>query len=100
MSDYQKWSQTNWLVYDFGAPPANSSGDSFDTYIADGATATFIGEYTGNIVQVPGSLNRLLDASNSNNSSFLPDGETVGNNTRADVIYLVNTTTREYSYLS
>ena len=87
LSDYQIWSQTNGLLYDFSTAPGS-------TTIANGGVATVIGEYTG--TALPG----FYDAGLRNGANFLEDGETAGMNVRADVIYLLNTQTGEYIYLS
>lgn len=87
LSNYQIWSQTNGLLYDFSTAPVTPD-------IADGATATVVGEYTGT---PPAGF---YDSGDNNGQNFIPDGETVGNNVRADVIYLLNTTTGDYIYLS
>jgi hypothetical protein len=91
LSGYQIWSQTNGLLYDFD--------DALGTpTVADGATATVVGEYTETPTNpLPSGY---YDAGLNDGDNFLPDGETSGSNVRADVIYLLNTDTGEYIYLS
>lgn len=87
LSNYQIWSQTNGLLYDFATAPGTPT-------VADGGTATVVGEYTG--TPPPG----FYDSGDANGQNFIPDGETSGMNNRADIIYLLNTDTGEYIYLS
>ncbi|MDX8351578.1 Hint domain-containing protein [Cognatiyoonia sp. IB215182] len=90
LSNYQLWSQTNGLLFDFASvsPP-----DPTPT-VAPGETATVVGEYSG----TPPS--GFFDSGDNNGQNFIPDGETVGSQNRADVIYLVNATTGDYIFLS
>jgi len=90
LSDYQLWSQTNGLLFDFGSvsPPAPTPT------IGSGEVATVVGEYSG--TPPPG----FFDSGGSNGQNFIPDGETLGSQNRADVIYLVNATSGDYIFLS
>ncbi|MEJ6404490.1 Hint domain-containing protein [Yoonia sp. 2307UL14-13] len=86
LSDYQLWSQTNGLLFDF----ATAGSPTVD----DGATATVVGEYSGT---PPAGF---FDSGDSNGTNFIPDGETAGGQNRADVLYLVNADTGDYIFLS